>query len=131
MNRSKSIEFFHVEMVSRADTALDQMNHIIDTVFSSIEKIEPFERYTTLQSLYTALDQQLQDGLISQQESDRMRFIVGKVWDLKLQIHMIEKECAQLSDVIGYVISLMVHLYLEGLVTRSLFVYMCTHLYSR
>ena len=33
-----------------------------------------------------------------------MRFIVGKVWDLKLQIHMIENECAQLSDAIGHVI---------------------------
>ena len=37
---------------------------------------------------------------MGQYESDRMRFIVGKLWDLKLQIHMIEKERAQLSDVI-------------------------------
>ena len=85
----------------RADTALDQLNLIIDATFSSID------RYTALQSLYTALDHQLGDGLMGQQESDRMRFIVGKLWDLKLQIHMIEKECAQLSDVIGHVISLM------------------------
>ena len=35
-----------------------------------------------------------------QQESDRMRFIVGNLWDLKLQIHMLEKECAQLADII-------------------------------
>ena len=27
-----------------------------------------------------------------------MRFIVGKLWDLKLQIYLIEKEC---TDVIG------------------------------
>ena len=60
-----------------------------------------------------------------------MRFIVAKLWDLKLQIHMIEKECAQLSDVIGHVISLMLHLYLEGIITRLLFVHVCTHLYSR
>ena len=45
---------------------------------------------------------------MGQQESDRMRFIVGKLWDLKLQIHMIEKECAQLSVVIGQVISSMI-----------------------
>ena len=64
-------------MASRADTALDQLNHIIDATFSSIEKFEPFDRYTTLQSLHTALDHQLQDGLMGQQESDRMRFIVG------------------------------------------------------
>ena len=64
---------------------------------------------------------------MGQQESDCMRFIVGKLWDLKLQIHMIEKECAQLSDVIGHVISLMLHLYLLGIITRSLFVYVCTH----
>ena len=68
---------------------------------------------------------------MGQQESDRMRFIVGKLWDLKLQIHMIEKEFAQLFDVIGHVISLMLHLYLEGIIARTLFVYVCTHLYSR
>ena len=39
----------------------------------------------------------MQDGLMGQQETDCMRFIVGKLWDLKLQFHMIEKECAQLS----------------------------------
>ena len=91
-------------MASQADTALDQLNHIIDATFSSIRKYKPFDRYTTLQSLYTALDHQLEDGLLGQQESDHMRFIVGKVWDLKLQIHMIEKEDAQLNDVIGHVI---------------------------
>ena len=127
MNISRSEEFFHIEMASRTDTALDQLNHVIDTTFPSVERFELFDRYTTLQSLYTALGHQLQDGLKGQQESDRMRFIVGKLWDLKLQIHMIEKECAQLSDVIGHVISLMLHLYLEGIITRSLFVYVCTH----
>ena len=64
-------------------------------------KFEPFDRYTSLQSLYMALDHQREDGLMGQQESHRMRFIVEKLWNLKLQIHMIEKECAQLSDVIG------------------------------
>ena len=47
-------------------TALDQLNHITDATF------EPFDRYTTLQSLYTALDCQLEDGLMGQQESERM-----------------------------------------------------------
>ena len=91
-------------MASRTVTTLDQLNHI-DATFSSIEQFERFDRYTTLQSLYTALDHQLEDGLMSQQESDRMRFIVGKLWDLKLQIRMIEKECEHLTDVIGHVIS--------------------------
>ena len=86
------MEFFHVEMASRADTALDKLNHIIDVTFSSIKTFEPFDRYTTLQSLYTALDHQLEGGLMSQPESDCMRFIVEKLWDLKLQIHMLEKE---------------------------------------
>ena len=90
-------------MASRTDTALDQLNHIIDTPFSSVETFEPFDRYTTLQSLYTALDHQLQDGLMGQ----------------KLQIHMIEKEDMQLADVIGQVITLMLHLYSEGIITRS------------
>ena len=87
--------------------------------------------YTTLQSLYTALDHQLQDGLMGQQESDCMRFIVRKLWDLKLKIHTIEKEDAQLTDVIGHIITLMLELYLGGIITRSLFVYVCTHLYTR
>ena len=38
-------------MASRAVTALDQLNHIIDATFSSIRKFEPFDRKTTLQSL--------------------------------------------------------------------------------
>ena len=131
MNRFWSEEFFHIEMASRTDMALNQLDHVIDTTYSSIITFEPIDRYTTLQSLYTALDHQLQDGFMGQQESDRMRFIVGRLWDLKLQIHMIEKEGAQLSDVIRHVISLMLHLYLEGIITRSLFVYVCTHLYTR
>ena len=64
-------------MASRAGTALDQLNHIIDATFTSIEQIEPFNRYTKLQSLYTSLDHQLEDGLMSQQKSDHRRFIVG------------------------------------------------------
>ena len=64
-------------------------------------------------------------------EFDRTRFIVRKLWDLKLQIHMIEKEGTQLSDVIGHIITLMLHLYSEGIITRSLFVYVCTHLCTR
>ena len=117
-------------MASRADTALDQSNHIIDATFSSIRKFEPFDRYTTLQSLYTVLDRQLEDRLMGQQESDHMQFIAGKLWDLKLQIHMIEKEDAQMTDVIGHVISLL-DLHLEGIYSTSLFVDVCMHLYSR
>ena len=79
-------------MASRTVTSLDRLNHIIDATFSNIEQFERFDRYTTLQSLYTALDHQVRDGLMRQQESDRMRFIVGKLWDLKLQIHILEKE---------------------------------------
>ena len=94
-------------MASRTVTALDQLNHIIDATFASVEQFERFDRYTTLQSLYTALDHQAEDVLMIQQEFDRMRFIVGKLWDLKLQTHMLEMECAQLTDVIGHVISLM------------------------
>ena len=59
MSIFKSVEFFHIEMASRADTALDQLNHIIDATFSIIEEFEAFDQYTTLQSLYTALDHQL------------------------------------------------------------------------
>ena len=68
---------------------------------------------------------------MGQQEFDRTRFIVRMLWDLKLQIHMIEKEGTQLSDVIGHFITLMPHLYSGGIITRLLFVYVCTHLYTR
>ena len=44
---------------------------------------------------------------------------------------MIEKDGARMCDVIGHVISLMLHMYLEGIITRSLFDYVCTHLYTR
>ena len=59
--------------------ALDQLNHVIIDTFSSIRPFEPFDQYTTLQSLYTALDHQLQDGLMGQQESDCMWFVVQKL----------------------------------------------------
>ena len=108
-------------MTSRTDRVLDQLNHLINDT----------DRYTTLQSLYTALDHQLQDWLMGQQESDRMRFVVRKLCDLKRQIHMIEKENTQLTGVIGHIITLMLDLYLEGIIKRSLFVYVCVHLYTR
>ena len=113
-------------MASRSITALDQLNHIIDATFSNIEQFEHFDRYTTLQSLYTALDHQVEDVLIGQQECDRMRFIVGKPWDLKLQIHLLEKGCTQLADVIAHIISLM----LEDVLPKSLFVCVCSPLYD-
>ena len=113
-----SVEFFHVEMISRTDMVLDQLN-LIDDTFSSVEKFEPPNRYTTLQSLYTPLDHQLQDGLMGQHEFDRMRYIVQKLWNLKLQIHMIEKEDKQPSGVIGHIITSMLNLYTEGIISRS------------
>ena len=118
-------------MASRTDMALDQLNHIINVTFSNIEQFEPLVRYTTLQSLDSALDHQLQDGLMAQREFDRTRFIVRKLWDLKLQIYMIEKEGTQPPDAIGHIITLMLHQYTEGIIARSLFVYECTHLYTR
>ena len=98
-------------MASRSVAALDELNHIIDAIFSNIEQFERFDRYTTLQSLYTALDHQVEDGLMRQQECDRMRFIVGKSCDLKL-----EK---------GHIIPLMLDLYLEDVIPKSLFVCVC------
>ena len=68
---------------------MDQLNHIIDTTFP-VEKFELSNRQYTLQSLYIALDHQLQDGLMAQHEFDHMRYIVQKLFDLKLQIHVIK-----------------------------------------
>ena len=101
-------------MAKQTDMALDQLNHIIDITFSDVEKFESINRYATLQSLYTALDHQLHDGLMDQHEFDHTRYIVRKLWDLKLQIHMIEKENTQPSDVIGHIITLMLDLYQRG-----------------
>ena len=115
-------------MTSRTATALDQVNHIIDATFSSVEQFEPFDRYTALQSMHTALDRQLKHVLIDQREFDRTRYIVRKLWDLELQI---EKDDAKPFDAIGHIITLMLDLYLEGVITRSLFVYVCTYLYKR
>ena len=103
-------------MASRAVTA--QLNHIIDSTFSNIGKFERFDRYITLQSLHIALDHQVEDGLIRLEVYNRMRFIVGKLWELKLQLHL-EKE----ADVL----SLMLDLYLEDVIQKSLLVCM----YSR
>ena len=104
------------------------MNPIIDATFSKIEQFERFDRYTTLQSLCTALDHQVEDGLMRQQECDRMRFIVRKSWDL-IQIHLHEKGCTQLAGVNAHIISLMLDLYLEDVIPKSLFfvsVHSCT-----
>ena len=81
-----------------------------------------------LQSLCIALDHQVEDGLMRQQECDRMRFIVGKSWDLKLQIHLLEKGWAQLAGVIAQIISLMLDL--EDVIPKSLFVCVCSQLYD-
>ena len=93
------------------------------------EQFDRFDLYTTLQSLCASLDQ-VEDGLMRQQECDRMRFIVGKSWDLKQQIHLLEKGCAQLADITAHIISLMLDLYLEDVIPKSLFVCVCTQLYD-
>ena len=53
-------------MALRSDAALSELNHIIDATFSNIEQFERFDRYTTLQSLCTAIDHQVEDGLMRQ-----------------------------------------------------------------
>ena len=105
-------------------------SHYIDATFSNIEQFERFDRHTTLQSLCAALDHQVEDGLMRQQECDRMRFIVGKSWVLKLQIHLLEKGCTQLAGVIAHIISLMLDFYLEDVIPKSLFVCVCSQLYD-
>ena len=117
-------------MTSRSVAALSELNHIIDATLSDIEQFERFDRYTTLQSLCTALDHQVEDGLMRQQECDRMSLIVGKSWDSKLQIHLLEKGYTQLASVIAHIISLMLDLYLENVIPKSLFVCVCTQLYD-
>ena len=65
-----------------------------------------------------------------QQECDRMRFMVGKSWDLKLQIHLLEKGCTKLAGFIAHIISLMLDLFLEDVIPKSVFVGVCSQLYD-
>ena len=74
----------------------------------------------TLQSMYTVLDHQLQDGLVGEHEFHCTQYIVWKLWDLKLQIHMIQKESMQLSDVIGYIITLVLFVYMSRLIAKGI-----------
>ena len=63
--------------------------------------------------LHTALDHQVEDGLMRLEEYNRMRLIVGKLWELKLQLHLGQD-----------VLSLMLDLYLEDVIPKSLLVCM-------
>ena len=56
---------------------------------------------------------------MAQHEFDRMRYIVQKLFALKLQIHAIEAEpwLTLPADVIGHTIALMLDLYSEGILT--------------
>ena len=105
---------------------------LIDAIFSDVEKFESYNRHRryTLQSLYTALDHQLRDGLVAQHEFDRMRYVVRKLFELKLQIHAIESEPSLPlpANVIEHTIALMLDLYSEGILPRSQFISVCTHL---
>ena len=109
---------------------MDQLTHLIDATFSDVEKFESSHRHCyRLQSLYTALDHQLQDGLVAPPEFDRMRYVVREIFDLKLQIHAIEAEPSlSLPEVIEHTIALMLDLYSEGILLRSLFICVCNHL---
>ena len=66
---SEREEFFHIEMTMRTDTALDQLNQIIDATFSRVEKFEPFDQYTVT-IIVISLDHRLQDGLTAQHKFD-------------------------------------------------------------
>ena len=64
---------------------MGQLTRLIDATFSDVEKFESFNRCQyILQSLYTALDRQLQDGRMAQHEFDRMRYIVRKLFAYSL-----------------------------------------------
>ena len=54
---------------------MDQLTHLIDATFSDFEKFASSHRRHryTLQSLYTAIDHQLQDGLMAPHEFELMR----------------------------------------------------------
>ena len=91
-----------------------------------VEKFESSNCRYTLQSLYTALDHQLQDGLMAQHEFDRMRYIIRKLFDLKLQIHVIEAVPSlplPPADVIRHTVAPILDLYYTSKVVIRLCVY--------
>ena len=79
---------------------------------------------------YNHCIQLLQDGLVAEHEFDRMQYVVRKLFDLKLQLHAIETEPSLPlpADVIEHTIALMLDLYSEGILSRLLFICVCTHL---
>ena len=92
---------------------MEQLTHLINATFSDVEKFETshHHRRYTLQSLYTALNHKLQDGLMAQHEFDRMRYVVGKLFDLKLQIHA-TYNCTDVGSALsGYTSEIAIHLY--------------------
>ena len=102
---------------------MDQLTHRLDAIFSDVEKFESFHRRRdcyTLQSLYTALDPQLQDGLVAQHDFNHMWYLVRKLFVLKQQLHAIEAEpiVPIPTDVIEHTIALMFDLYSEGILSR-------------
>ena len=99
---------------------MDQLTHLIDATFSDVEKFESFHHRRhcyTLQPLYTALNHQVQDGLVAQHEFDLLRYAVRKLFELKLQLHAIEVEPSLPlpADVIEHTIALMLDMYSEGI----------------
>ena len=67
---------------------------------------------------------------MAQHEFDRMRYVVRKLFDLKLQLLEIEAEPSLPlpADVIEHTIALMLDLYSERILSRSLFICVCIHL---
>ena len=101
---------------------MEQLTHLIDATFSDVEKFESSTRHRHRCTLA--------DGLLAQHDFDRMRYVVRKLFDLKLQIHAINaKPSLPLPvDVIEYTTALMLDLYSESILPRSLFICVCTHL---
>ena len=132
VNQRMRLVLLH-ETTSR--TVMEQLTHLIAATFSDVEKFESSNRHRhryTIHSLYTALDNQLQDVLVAGQEYAvcGMRYVVRKLFDLKLQIHAIETEpsLALPADGIEHTIALMLELYSEVILWRSLFICVCTNL---
>jgi len=114
-------------MALRLD-ALDELEYIISELFYDVEKFEPYNRNVTLQSLYRAVDNQLQDGLIRDYSYNRYRYYIQKLWDLKLQIYKYRYELT--LDTVDHIIGLILDLYSEGLITKTLFIGVCARLHN-
>ena len=102
-------------------SALDELRFVLLGVFAKIEQFE--QRVpTTMHLLYSALDHQLEDGMMRYEEFEAHRFMALNAWNLKLQLDLVESGLAvSFADIVSTMLDLAI--------PKPLFVCVCSHLF--